>query len=294
MLLFSPPQFEDKEYVEKVIAEHKPLGCDFSFAQLWQWAEVYNTQICRFGEDGLIVRVGKGEKTYLCPMRGEKLIKAAEALIGEEKELVLVSVEEDQKDLLLQSFPEVFSFEENRDHFDYIYNSADLIGLSGKKYHAKRNHISRFLREYPDAVYEPICEGNIEACIETEMLWLGQTENTPELAAESKVIIKTLRNIEKLGLVGGIIKVGKAPVAMSIGQSVSEELFVVHFEKALKDYPGAYALINREFAKANCSGHKYINREEDLGKEGLRKAKLSYYPEILLKKYTLRKGENAV
>lgn len=291
MLKFAQPNFSDKEYIDHIMAIHRPMGCDFSFAQLWQWSDVYKTELCRV-DDGIIIRMhSDGKEIYLLPMRGESLRNAVSLLLEENETLTIVSVEKDQCSQIVSDFPNIFSVNENRDHFDYIYRASDLIELSGKKYHAKRNHIARFMREYPNAIYEPVDERNVELCIETTSVWLEQSEQTPELIAESQVIVKTLRNLKELGLVGGIIKVGETPVAVSVGAPMSENLYVIHFEKALKAYPGAYALINREFAKANCSEYEYINREEDLGSEGLRKAKLSYYPEFLVEKYTLQKGD---
>ena len=148
------------------------------------------------------------------------------------------------------------------------------------------NHISAFSKKY-DWHYESISESNIAAVKESARLWYG--ENTDKMnetmLCEQKGIELMLDNMQRLSIRGGAIFVDGKVVAFCLGSPINPTCFDTHIEKALSEYSGAYAVINREFAKNELSYYKYINREDDLGLEGLRKAKLSYKPSILLKKF---------
>lgn len=189
----------------------------------------------------------------------------------------------------MRRVPGRFDAEPSRDDFDYIYNAQDLIELSGRKYHGKRNHISKFTRAFPDWQYEHIDDSNTEECINASLEWCKQngcSENSPyrhELCA----IHKALRERKSLGIIGGLIRIDGKVVALTLGERLNKDTFVTHFEKALGGFEEAYTLINREFAARSLGEYRYINREEDLGIEGLRKAKLSYKPAILLEKFNV-------
>ncbi len=190
------------------------------------------------------------------------------------------------KKLLNELFPDKFCFKSDDGFNDYIYEAEALANLSGKKYHSKRNHVSVFKRNYPNWSYEEINESNIPACIDLHTKWInGRGDDDPDFSLEFEAVLEGFENYSKLGLIGGIIKIGEEPVAYTFGERISDDCFVTHFEKAPSDINGAYTIINQEFAKKLVEmGFKYINREEDLGIEGLRKAKQSYHPVIWLKK----------
>ena len=190
-----------------------------------------------------------------------------------------------------------FSWQEDRDGWDYLYDVNRLADLGGKKLHAKRNHIHRFDEQFPDWLFEPITPANIPECLELERAWSARRQlDEPEtgeetLSEETIAVIEALYQMESLALEGGLIRAGGRPVAFSLGSLTTPACFDVHFEKADGDIQGAYAVINREMARMVRDRHpqvKWLNREDDLGLEGLRKAKLSYYPDILLEKFTAR------
>ncbi len=159
-----------------------------------------------------------------------------------------------------------------------------MASLSGKKYHGKRNHITNFKKNHPDWSFETIDSSNINECIALHSNWINTHEDDSDYSFEFEAVLTAFENYDKLGFVGGILKVDGKAIAYTMGERHSEELFVTHFEKAPPEIQGAYPIINQEFTKNCLMDYQFVNREEDLGLEGLRKAKQSYNPEILLKK----------
>ena len=214
--------------------------------------------------------------------------------------LLLVCVTEEQRRALEAACPGRFSFELHRDSFDYLYDVDRLADLPGKKLHAKRNHIRRFDDQFPDWLAEDIGPANIPECVELERQWnaLRLDEEAREreagedtISEESIALIEALYHMDELGMEGLLIRAEGKPVAFALGGLITPECFDVNFEKSFGDIQGAYAVINRETARmvrARHPGVKWLNREDDMGLEGLRKAKLSYYPDILLTKYVAR------
>lgn len=180
-------------------------------------------------------------------------------------------------------FPGKFEFEPLRDSYDYIYLTENLINLPGKKFHGKRNHIAAFVRDN-EWSYEPITADNLDECIAMNAEWERRNrEKDPEaMDDELDAINISFKNYFELGFVGGLLRANGEVVAFTFGEEMNPEMFCTHIEKAYADVRGAYPMINREFAANALSQYKYVNREDDTGSEGLRKAKLSYYPDILL------------
>lgn len=183
-------------------------------------------------------------------------------------------------------YPGQYQIEYDRDSADYLYRQESLATLAGKKLHAKRNHINRFLENYPDYQYERINGKNWKECLELEEAWAR--ENNPEHDVdkenEKAVIAYALEHRKMFGMIGGLIRAEGKVVAFTLGERLTEDTFDVHFEKAYADVQGAYAMINREFVRRELSDYTYINREEDMGIPGLRQAKLSYQPDSLVEK----------
>ncbi len=206
------------------------------------------------------------------------------------------NVTKEEKDLLLLSFPGAI-VTEDPDLGDYIYLKEKLALLNGKKFSKKRNHIHQFEKKYPDYEFELLSSENLSFVRQIEESWLSQAmqeEESADLLYEKEIINTVLDNFSSLSkmlsLSGGLLFVNEADgqkkaIAFCISSRLSKDVTDIHFEKCLWPYDreGGYALINREFAKTLDT--TYINREEDLGIEGLRKAKLSYYPEMVLEKF---------
>ena len=195
-------------------------------------------------------------------------------------------------DLFLQKYTN-YEIIPERDNFDYIYKREDLALLAGKKYHSKRNHISAFSKKY-NWTYESLNQTNKEEFLAFSEKWYFDKADAFDegLAAEQKALAKILNSNVGIDYKGALIRVDGRVVAVTMGSPINSRVFDIHFEKADTEYSSAYALINREFALRELGDYEYINREDDLGLEGLRKAKLSYKPAILLEKYSmLYKGE---
>jgi hypothetical protein len=170
---------------------------------------------------------------------------------------------------------------------EYIYSAQDLIELKGKKYHSKRNHINTFLKNY-DPVLEEYSPKYRDECLELQRTWAAEKEQDEREAREElESIERTLDNYEVLGLRGCVVKIGGEVAAFSFGEQRCNETVIIHIEKAKSGFGGLYAYINREFAANFWSHCKYINREEDMGVPGIRKAKLSYHPVFMLDKYDI-------
>ncbi len=297
MLDFHIPTLDDKKWIDDIFEGTVYYGCFCAFATLWLWKDLYYTEVARWGDALLIRGLDENRQTYyMYPMGKSYSVRDAIQALREDAssrdaKLMIYCAEKWQCDELNREFPGEFTFTEQRGDFDYIYRTENLIALSGKKFHAKRNHISKFVRSYPDWRYEDITEANIEECMTfagnlLKKAIAGQDEEQVyELCMENSAIALALKNFRALGLVGGLLRVGGKIIAVTIGEPLNDRVFVTHFEKADTDFDGSYTMINNCFAANRLAGFEYVNREEDMDREGLRRAKLSYYPDILLEKF---------
>lgn len=290
MLEFEAPKIEDKEWASECFTHVKSMNCEYTFGNLYLWSAAYRTKIAHY-KDFLICRWGKDEDIqYSLPIGHGDLKEAVLQVIDDANSLGIkahfAGVTEHSKALLNEHFPNEFKFEHDDGNNDYIYAVSDLVNLSGKKYHSKRNHISNFKKNNPDWTYEEITKDNISECISLHTEWIyDKDHNDADFSFEFEAVLNGFENYDTLGMLGGIIKVGGKAIAYTYGEPLNDECFVTHFEKAPSEIQGAYAIINQEFAKRLFEhGFKYVNREEDLGIEGLRKAKQSYKPVLWLDK----------
>jgi len=182
--------------------------------------------------------------------------------------------------------PDAFVFTPQREYFDYIYHRTDLATLAGKKYQPKRNFVNRFIRNYPNYEYKELTPDLVPECLMLETAWYNVNDNKEQkaLEAERRSMTEALNHMEELELKGGVLHVDGNIIAFTYGALINEETFDVCVEKASTVIEGAYTMINYEFARHLPEEYIYINREEDLGIDGLRKAKLSYHPFVLLEK----------
>ena len=290
MLKFKKTEIGDIEVFKKYIGFSGELSCESAFVNLLIWQSAYNNMWAE--EDGqLIIKSGKGEdSSYRLPFGNDFLkgINLIREYSGEEYPDFWVQ-EGKRLDNFKAKFGDKYVFEENRDAFDYIYLREDLANLSGKKYHGKRNHISAFSKKH-NWSFKPITAENTEDVKLCAEKWYKENADREDkyLRCEKQGVITILDNMELLGVRGGAVYVDGRVVAFTLGSRISDEIFDIHIEKALSDYAEGYTVINREFART-LTEYKYINREDDMGLEGLRKAKLSYKPAILLKKYACKK-----
>lgn len=193
----------------------------------------------------------------------------------------------EQCDVLRKLYPGYFTFSSDRGDADYIYRRAHLAELPGTAYHGKRNHIAQFIRSYPDWSTQPLCTENTSDVLRIARAWSdGESEVSDAMRYEIDAIERAVSMAQSLQLTGLILYVNAMPVAMAIGSLISPSVADVHYEKCIPDFRRAYSLINREFARSLPPSCTLINREEDLNLPGLRQAKLSYHPTLILERFS--------
>ncbi len=278
MLEFRTPSIEDAEKIREILKNVTGDNCQMCLGSFYNWGPEYNLKIA-FGDNCLVTRGGKNGRVNYCFPQGNGNRKAIIEELLKEDTLRFYGLLESDVKFVEKEFPGTFEFKENRDSADYIYLTEDLAELKGKKFHSKRNHIKFFEKHY-NWVYEKMTEENLNDCIRMTEKWIEENEDKIEdgIDTELDVIKRAFDYFTVLGFVGGIIRVDGEVVAWTLGEHLSEDTFCTHFEKAFASYRGAYPIINREFAKNELSSYTFVNREEDMGLEGLRKAKLSYKP----------------
>lgn len=285
MLDFREPTLDDQERIEAFVRDSGQIGCDVSFTNTYLWREHYQIRVAFTDDAYYKCYYTDGDLTgYSFPMTRGDIREAVDTVIADARArgvTPLIGLLNDRNaELIRKLYGDRVSVRISRDSFDYVYERKALANLNGKKYHAKRNHIARFFRMYEDISIKEICAENFQDVLTVVERWQADNEDT----GEHVIIRDALAHFETLGLFGILLYVGGEPVAMSIGSRLSDDVCDVNFEKALA-YDGAYAVINNEFAK-RFDTFRYLNREEDMGLEGLRKSKLSYHPAILLRKST--------
>ncbi len=288
MLDFKKPVVDDKQWADECLKYANSFNCEYTFGNIFVWSTAYRTKICKY-KDFLMCRWGKAEQLiYSIPIGKGNFKDAVNQIILDaqtnEVKPVIYGVTGNYKKLLEENFPDKFSYKFNEGYNDYIYSVEKMANLSGRKYHSKRNHITNFKKYNPNWSFEILNKDNLNECIELHSEWIKEHPDDVDYSFEFEAVLTAFDNYEKLGFVGGLIRVDGKVIAYTFGERHSDELFVTHFEKASANIQGAYTIINQEFTKNCLTEYRFVNREEDLGIEGLRKAKQSYNPEIFLEK----------
>ncbi len=292
---FKELTLNDKAAVCDILKRDSQYGADYLFGSMFLWQKAYGVKYA-FEGGCLISRHKRGNGLSMHYPYGEPGSRAALAkrIIAENDGVMkFYGVSDETLDEIKREFSD-YSVEavEDRDSFYYIYLSERLASLSGKKLHSKRNHISAF-KKSGEWSYERITAENRADCLNMYYKWIESNGGGSGLFDENYVIELAFRHYDELGLEGGLLRLNGEIVAFSVGEPINSEIYDVHFEKAYPDVRGAYPMINQQFVLDRCMNYKYVNREEDTGDEGLRKSKLSYYPDILYKQYSVTVSENS-
>lgn len=291
MIDFKPLALEDRALFEGYLQSGGERGCEYSFVNLYLWGR----QKAAILEDCMVFFSQFNRKSvYLFPVGSGDRKTVLDAIIQDAKErgipCRLVGLTQDDCAQLEQLYPGRLRYHFDRDSFDYVYNIDDLADLKGRKFQRKRNHLNRFKQNNPDYRLEPICDENlpeVEALVNHWYELRLQENPHGDYHMERAAIKKALAQRQALGLEGLLLRTDAGVVAMTLGSRLREDTFDIHFEKALDIADGAYAAINNGFARYLRDKYpevRFLNREDDLGLEGLRKAKLSYCPDHMVEK----------
>jgi len=287
MLTFRPVTLDDRDIVEHYMHRYPRRGLNYSFEVLYLWQDSCEFEIAEYEGFLLIKTFINCNHNFLFPIGEGNLRKAIEQMMAYSRarkcNFNLYQVTEPEMVMLEELLPNKLLFELHRDEMEYIYLRERLSTLQGKKLQSKRNHINALTKEHSWS-FEKITADNIEECIELNESWKEELEDSDnrQIMMENEALENGFKNLFKLKLQGGAIRIDNKIEAFAIGTQLTHDTYLVLFEKANAEIRGAYPLINREFINNIVDpAILYINRAEDAGDEGLRKAKLSYYPDIL-------------
>lgn len=296
-LNFKPVEIENIPQISRFMNMVDYKGNEFAAGTIFLWRNVFNLNVA-FYNDNMFIKVMVKEPSYLFPIGSGDIKENMEliendALINHQP-FRMHSLNEELQNKITNIWPNKYCFFYSRKDFDYIYKTQDLIELKGKKYHSKKNLVNSFKKTYKERyLYKQITKNNLHECVAINNEWIKKSSATKNISKqnEQSALNEAFKNYFDLNLQGGILTVDNKPISFTIGEKLNSDTFLIHFEKALVDYKGVYQMINYSFLKNNCSQYEYINREDDTGSFGLRKAKLSYKPIFLEKKLLLRKKD---
>lgn len=288
---FKPLEIKHKDLFKRYLTVDPPQASEFTFTNLFIWQHRYHPVWMERDDSLLIILRPENSKPFgLQPLgKGDKK-KALETLCSELSDITedarICRVSEDFVNRHLD--PDHYFYQPDRDNSDYVYATRDLIELSGRKYHSKKNHLNGFIKNYRFE-YLKLDKELVRHFMDMQEEWcrIRDCLQTPDLLSEDVAIRTALACFNELEYQGAAIQIGSRIEAFSLGEQLNSDTAVIHIEKANPDIPGLYTAINNLFARNAWSGLEYINREQDLGLEGLRKAKSSYYPHHMINKYTL-------
>lgn len=296
MIEFRETTIDDKEWIDPLLKVADLHGCHQNFTNIFAWSQTYIYRVARVN-DYLVVKGIMDNAPYYFYPAGTGDIKPVFELMKQDAAenghpFVIVGASPENMAVLKELYPEHFEFKEFREGFDYVYLLEKLAKLSGNALHSKKNHVNRFLKVNSDWAFEIISQENLAECWEMNRAWCKENDNSCEdngIHEETCAVRCCFRNFEALKLDGGLIRLNGKVVAYTMGESLNSDTYVIHIEKAFSDIAGAYQMINQQFAaliKEKYPHIVYVNREEDMGIEGLRKAKLSYHPDHMEEKYS--------
>jgi hypothetical protein len=295
-------ELKDKHLFDKYFLEFQPKISEFTFTNLFIWRHHYNF-FYKEWKNHLIVF----SKSYLSKWKAPINLRNDTLFflppIGREPDKIIIELFKDIQNIEIHRVPEAINEKisknknynslnldsnEDRNNWDYIYEKQDLLSLPGNNFRQKRRRLNKFLTTY-DHEFHFISDEWIEVCKQLQLEWcdMNECQSNEDLQEEQEAILEAFNNFDDLSLSGGLIMIDGKSIAYTIGEKMNREMMVIHFEKAHVDYEGSYQAINNLFAKNCCKDVKYINREQDLGIEGIRRAKESYKPHHMVKKYII-------
>ncbi len=289
---FAPVSLEHQDALEAWCAAHPPLASEYTFNNLFAWQPINQYAVAAYAGGYLIRKASDGHFACLAPLVAEGWMDAVEAAFAYLREQDMLPVLERVGEEVAAQFDlERVVLNEDRANADYVYRIADLIALSGEKYHAKKNLLNQFTQQ--DYRYLPMDAERARRCLDFAHQWCEERQcaQVEGMSQENCATIRLLARFHELHLLGGVLEVKGEIVAFTLGERLNPDTLVIHSEKADTAFPGAYQAINWEFLRHAGDGFTFVNREQDLGVPGLRKAKQSYHPIRLVSKYRVTPRE---
>ena len=291
MIDFKPVQPEDKERYLHYLLNGSDRSCEYSFVNLYLWGRQNATII---HDHMVLFSQFNRQSVYPYPIGDGEKKPVLDAIIADAKErgipCRITSLSAEAKDTLETLYPGMFRFHCDRDGYDYVYDINDLADLPGKKYQKKRNHCNRFRTDYPNYHVEPLNDDNLSKVQEMLSAWYADKEQENpdnDFLMEQVALNKAFTHYKELELDGLVLFNGEKVLGFTMGSRLSHDTYDIHFEKAWGDVNGAYAIINYEFARYLREKHpdiRFLDREDDMGIEGLRIAKERYFPHHMVEK----------
>jgi hypothetical protein len=270
----------DKPRFDAAFASEQPEISEFTFTNLYAWRAAYGFRVSALDSSIILSSERGGKKEFFRPIGGS-LADAVAALAKEKVPFVRVA----GRDAALVAEASGFRSAEDRDNDDYLYSTKDLVELKGKRYDGKRNFIKKFRRQFA-YVYLRLDDRTIRDCLHFQDIWcITKGCDEESLREERDAVQEMCRNFSSFGLCGGVLMVEGKVRAVAIGQRLNSDTMVMHALKGMPDMPGVYQAMQNEFLAREGSAFTYVNMEQDLGIEGLRKSKLSYHPVKMVRKF---------
>lgn len=299
MIGFHAPTPADRAWITDRTFQSGERASEYSFANLLLWGPAFHQTVADWN-GLLLIKVDLEDGPGCLWPAGEGDVPGALAALeadaaerGEPFRLACLSRERAER--LEELRPGQFQISSRRDDWDYLYGIDKLADLAGRKLHSKRNHCKRFEDAVPGWRFAPMTGADLPECLALDKEWdrlrreREGAQGSGGAALERQALLTAAGQFAALGLEGGVLRDREGRLlAFTMGDLISEDTFDVHFEKALDSIQGSYAVVNREFARLIRETHpkvRYLNREEDMGLEGLRRAKESYYPDLMGEKY---------
>lgn len=289
MITLEEISLDKKELINSFLTQKCTQNSEFTFTNLFMWRKSYDIRYAII--DGMFCVMPQhtgGPRSATFPLGTGNPKPVIEKLLvwfkerGEEPLIRLYNDEAVSE--LEEMFPGKFLITEDVGSFDYVYSTEELIQLSGKKFHTKKNHVNKFKRLY-DYEYQRLTLSDRAEVEEMYNRWYDNKEDIPGLTEEREAVMELLKNWGHLDITGACLRVDGKMAAFSFGEPLCCNMAVIHLEHADMEYEGSFAAMNQMFLENEWADFPYVNREEDMGLEGMRRAKLSYRPIFQVKKY---------
>ena len=299
-MIFKDISMESRELLNPYFDLVDYEACEYCFNTLYMWQHLYKTGYYIGDGFAVIVAEYEGNTFSILPLaKKEDMPRVIEFVVDyfekEQKKIYFRGITKEVVEFLKENYPGKFNYTEERDLFDYVYDGESMRELKGRKNVKKRNHINYFLKEYEGRFeYRLLDEKDFDACLELVKEWTSNKEENGQVDEDMeeeligiKKLFKNYSILKDKLKIAGIFIDGKLE-AFTMGEYINPDMALIHIEKANPNIRGLYPFINQQFLVHEFSDVEFVNREEDLGIEGLRKAKLSYHPVRFVEKYTVR------